>query len=117
VGIAEPIRVDLSGTNLSNASLDEADLWDADLSQANLSHARLQDADLRAANLSDANLSWAFLLDAKGVTKELLKQEASALGWAFMPEGQQYVTAKFEPALSFSVPRHRWLPSRDTSDK
>jgi uncharacterized protein YjbI with pentapeptide repeats len=112
------LKADLSGTDFSGASLDKANLYDADLSQANLSQARLLQADLSHANLSGADLSWAFLLDAEGVTEELLKQKASALGWATMPDGQQYVTAEFEPALSFRVPRHEWRPSSsDTSDK
>ena len=55
---------DLSDANLSGANLSDADLSDADLSGANLSDADLSGADLSDANLSDADLSGADLSDA-----------------------------------------------------
>jgi uncharacterized protein YjbI with pentapeptide repeats len=115
---AELFLADLGGTDLSHASLFEANLSGADLSKANLSYADLESANLSQANLNGADLGWADLSDAEGVTEELLKQEASSLEWASMPDGQIYVTAKFEPALSFRVTDYRWRPSStDTSGK
>jgi hypothetical protein len=68
----EGTRANLSGANLSGASLGRADLSranlnganlrDANLSRANLNGAYLNGADLRDANLSRANLSGADLI-------------------------------------------------------
>ena len=55
---------DLRGANLRGANLRGADLRDADLSGANLFGANLRGADLRDADLSDADLSGADLRDA-----------------------------------------------------
>jgi uncharacterized protein YjbI with pentapeptide repeats len=55
-------RVDCA--NLSGANLSDADLSDANLRGANLSDANLRDANLRGANLSDANLRGANLRGA-----------------------------------------------------
>ena len=59
-----------SGTDLSNANLNEADLSGANLPFANLSGANLNQADLTGANLTGANLTGANLTNAKldGVT-------------------------------------------------
>jgi hypothetical protein len=57
-------RIDLSGANLSDANLRDADLSGANLRGANLSDANLSGADLSGANLSDANLRGANLSGA-----------------------------------------------------
>ncbi len=63
-------RADLSGANLSRASLPGVDLRGADLREANLSSAdltgaHLRDAELSGANLSDARLPGAHLQGAR----------------------------------------------------
>jgi len=50
-------RADLSGADLSDANLSDADLRCANLSDADLNGANLRCADLRRADLSGANLS------------------------------------------------------------
>jgi uncharacterized protein YjbI with pentapeptide repeats len=54
----------LQGANLQNADLEQANLQDANLQQANLSDADLQEANLQNANLQNANLRSADLEDA-----------------------------------------------------
>ena len=80
----------LSGADLSGADLSDADLWwahldGADLSGADLSGADLRDANLSGANLSEADLSGANLSEAQ-VSSEQLAQAASLEG-AIMPDG------------------------------
>lgn len=53
-----------NGSDLRDANLSGASLYDAYLRDANLSGADLSGADLRDANLSGANLSGAYLCDA-----------------------------------------------------
>ena len=55
---------DLSGADLSEASLGRANLSGADLSEANLGRANLSEADLDGANLSEADLGRANLSGA-----------------------------------------------------
>ena len=57
-------EADLSGANLSEANLFNADFTLANLSAANLSGADLSEADLTGADLHEANLSGACLIGA-----------------------------------------------------
>jgi uncharacterized protein YjbI with pentapeptide repeats len=57
-------RIDLSGANLSGASLTRADLSGANLSKADLSGAYLVEAELRATNLNYADLTGANVIMA-----------------------------------------------------
>ena len=112
LGDASLANADLGGTDLRGAELSGADLsganLGADLSGANLSGANLTDAALWG-DLSSADLS-----GAKGVTNQELKEQASSLENATMPNGQKYndrlllpagenVTAVFEPTFHFEV--------------
>jgi hypothetical protein len=76
---------DLGGVDLSDAGLSDADLSGASLTDADLSGANLSDADLGDANLFGANL-----FAAQGISNEQLKEQASSLGGATMPNGQKY---------------------------
>jgi hypothetical protein len=66
--------VNLSGADLSRATLSGATLSHADLSGADLSHAELTGATLFGATLIDADLSHAELTGAKGLTQAQLDQ-------------------------------------------
>jgi len=102
---------DLSGADLRNADLSGADLSDADLSGADLRNATLKEAerlrevdlpeadlelteprkaDLSGADLSGADLSDADLSGTRGVTNDVLEQQAKCLKGATMPNGQMY---------------------------
>lgn len=59
------IKIDLSGANLSQASLNAIDLSKADLTEIDLHGASLKEGNLRAANLQGANLLGAYLKEAK----------------------------------------------------
>ena len=59
------LRCDLSGANLSNATLGSADLRGANLTNTKLILADFSDAKLRNAKLDGADLSSADLRDAK----------------------------------------------------
>jgi uncharacterized protein YjbI with pentapeptide repeats len=65
---------DLWNANLRNADLSYADLWNANLSDANLRNANLRNADLSYADLRNANLSDADLNAKFYNTKVTLKQ-------------------------------------------
>jgi uncharacterized protein YjbI with pentapeptide repeats len=116
----------LSGANLSDARLKDAKLSGAvlsgaDLSSADLSEADLSEADLSEADLSSADLTYADLSHAKGMSNEALEQETSSLGRATMPNGQrhksvttEFVTTKFEPALSYSI-SESWVATTETT--
>lgn len=54
----------LSGANLSNARLDRANLFGAEMQEANLTGASLRRCDLRGASLRGANLTGADLFEA-----------------------------------------------------
>jgi uncharacterized protein YjbI with pentapeptide repeats len=82
---ADLISAPLDGADLSAASLSETDLSEADLSHAYMPKTDLSDADLNDAILRDADLS-----GAKGITNEELKQQATTLEGATMPNGQKY---------------------------
>ena len=60
-GSSGGVRADLSGANLSGASLWRTNLQHADLSRASLSGANLQHTDLSEANLQHTDLSRASL--------------------------------------------------------
>jgi uncharacterized protein YjbI with pentapeptide repeats len=92
LGAADLHDTDLSTAHLNNAQLGMANLSGADLTTADLLDARLgstnlRDANLRDADLSGADLSYADLLDAQGVTKDQLEQQAATLEGATMPDG------------------------------
>jgi hypothetical protein len=121
---------DLFGADLSGADMDSADLIGAkliaadlsytDLSATDLSWAQLNNTSLGDTNFRDANLGFANLSGAKGVTKEMLKQQAKSLRGAVMPDGIilpfRAATHVFEPPLSFilSDPWY-WGPGADTT--
>jgi uncharacterized protein YjbI with pentapeptide repeats len=97
-------EADLHGANLSDARLEVANLQNTNLSDANLSGATLSGAyfswdpasgtlppsDESKADLDNADLSYAFLLDAHGVTKKQLEQQAASLEGATMPDGSKH---------------------------
>jgi hypothetical protein len=86
---------DLSQANLRHANLSYANLSDAILSEANVSKANLHSADLSEANVSDAdlsevNLSYAILSETdlggvSGLTEKKIEQEARTVKGASMP--------------------------------
>jgi uncharacterized protein YjbI with pentapeptide repeats len=95
-------------------------LMGANLESTNLTSANLRGADLTQANLRGATLSDAKLTGAKGVTKERLEAQATALGGATMPDGKklppetaplepgpipagEYVANQFKPAFRVAV--------------
>ena len=59
------IRIDLTGSWLKGAQLEEADLRDAKLNKTNLTKAKLDKATLHKAQLSDARMERASLVEAK----------------------------------------------------
>ena len=77
-------RADLSGANLSSATLSWADLSRANLSSATLSGANLSRANLSSATLSGADLSWANLSGANLSSATLSRANLSSatLSWA-----------------------------------
>jgi hypothetical protein len=68
---ADLSNANLSGADLTRANLSNANLFEADLSIANLSKANLFEADLREADLSTANLSGADLTRASLIMANL----------------------------------------------
>src|ERR687898_858188 len=87
---ADLSSANLTDANLFSANLSGADLNEADLSEADLSHAYMPKTDLSDADLNDAILRDADLSGAKGITNEELKQQATTLEGATMPNGQKY---------------------------
>ena len=83
---ADLIGANLSGPDLSGASLGNADLFGARLVKANLSNADLTGARLTKANLSGTDLSGANLLGARGLTQTQL-DEACGDANTKLPEG------------------------------
>ena len=70
-------KTDLSGADLSDAKLSNANLEKANLSDAKLSNANLEKANLSDANLSRANLRFANLSDANLVCSNLRRADLS----------------------------------------
>ena len=70
-------KTDLSGADLSDAKLSNANLEKANLSDAKLSNANLEKANLTDANLSRANLSKAHLSGANLVCSNLRRADLS----------------------------------------
>ena len=81
---AEDNLVNLSGADLENADLYDADLSGADLSSANLYRAKLGNADLSGADLSNADLMFADLSGA-----DLTNAELNGVNWldTICPDG------------------------------
>jgi len=126
----EPLQnvkaADLSGANLTHATLTNAFLHKIDmtplrvnipasqlrdggrtnLSDANLRYAYMEEADLRGTILDDADftcadLAYATFEGATGITKEQLANQAMILSGATMPDGSTYFQQ--QPTL-------RWCP-------
>jgi uncharacterized protein YjbI with pentapeptide repeats len=83
-------RADLRGTDLRGTDLKGANLSEAVLSEAALIKTDLSGANLTFANLNDSDLTDALLDGAKGITNEVLEQQAETLEGATMPNGQKY---------------------------
>ncbi len=97
------VKIDLSGADLTNSNLFDANLTGVNLRKADLSRSDLTAANLTQADLSNANLLGADLTDAT--------LERITLTGAIMLDGTRYTRRRLNQALGRSAQKVVPLPS------
>lgn len=110
--LANLIRADLSGENLSGLDLRGADLYAANLSGANLSKANLSGAILECANLCSADLSGANLAKTKMYAASFLATDLQGveLGQP-LPTPADLISALIDHSQSQAFNQGNWCGS------